>query len=522
MGFKRTATVLVFTAVLLGSFSFVAVPVRADWIPYATLTQYPYEVFPGETITFNYNLSIGTIPNGDYVNITSFVVKYDWESTGVGLVSVHGLVIPMHSYDVLNRTVVIPQTVYVGQHTTQVTAVGYAEGDSAPTTKVWSLNYGINQTLTVSVSASRTTGPAPLSVNFLSAVSGGAQPYSYLWTFGDGTTSSLAKPAHTYNTPGTYTARLTVQDNGTREADDSVVLVPYPQLEVTISCDHNRGTVPLTVNFTSAPSGGTGGYTYYWLFGDGGNSTTGNSSHAYASVGRYTTTLLVTDSSLTTALSNNLQVIVDPKHLSAAIACDPGSGQKPLLVSFTSTVTGGVPPYTYLWTFGDGSTSIAANPGHRYTSADTFTVTLQVSDSTQTTASSNTLRVTVITGPPSTLQVSISSSAASGEQPLSVSFSSAVTGGNPAYTYNWTFGDGGTSTSANPTYVYASAGNYTVKLVVTDAASNSTTSNEIHMTVTPKETSSKGLDPTVIAVAIVLVLAVAAIVTYYLLSKRKK
>ena len=65
-----------------------------------------------------------------------------------------------------------------------------------------------------SASANPTAGPAPLTVDFSSAGSSDPedQPLTYAWTFGDGATSTVANPSHTYAQAGQYTARLTVSD----------------------------------------------------------------------------------------------------------------------------------------------------------------------------------------------------------------------------------------------------------------------------------------------------------------------
>jgi len=57
------------------------------------------------------------------------------------------------------------------------------------------------------------------------------------------------------------------------------------------------------------------------------------------------------------------------------------NGTKPLSVSFTCIPTGGVPPYTYSWTFGDGAVSNLQNPSHIYNSAGTFNASVTVTDS---------------------------------------------------------------------------------------------------------------------------------------------
>lgn len=71
-----------------------------------------------------------------------------------------------------------------------------------------------NQAPTVSVRANVQIGKAPLTVNFFSdAKDADGRIASYLWNFGDGTTSTEANPTHIYNAEGNYTVNLTVTDD---------------------------------------------------------------------------------------------------------------------------------------------------------------------------------------------------------------------------------------------------------------------------------------------------------------------
>ena len=74
--------------------------------------------------------------------------------------------------------------------------------------------------LSLSIQADVTSGKVPLTVNFTSQVTGGSTPYSYSWDFGDGSTSTLAEPVHTFETSGNYRVILTVTDmDGDTDAD---------------------------------------------------------------------------------------------------------------------------------------------------------------------------------------------------------------------------------------------------------------------------------------------------------------
>ena len=84
------------------------------------------------------------------------------------------------------------------------------------------------------------TSSASTTVTFLAMLSGGTSPYKFSWSFGDGTTSTLGSPTHTYQSFGTYTVALSVTDSSIPNA-------------FTVSATH---MVTLTQPFT--PGGGGG------------------------------------------------------------------------------------------------------------------------------------------------------------------------------------------------------------------------------------------------------------------------
>jgi len=121
-----------------------------------------------------------------------------------------------------------------------------------------------NQAPTATAGANRTSGTAPLTVNFSSAGSsdpeGGA--LTYLWNFGDGTTSTAANPTKTYTTNGQRTATLTVTDPGGRTANATVVVtVGNTAPTVTLSTPVNGSTfnfgdtVPYTITVSDPEDG---------------------------------------------------------------------------------------------------------------------------------------------------------------------------------------------------------------------------------------------------------------------------
>jgi PKD repeat protein len=242
---------------------------------------------------------------------------------------------------------------------------------------------------------------------FSASVAGGTAPYNYCWTFGDvpGALCSLSTSStatKTYGTAGTYTVVLTVTDSSSPQLSATatspiVVVAPTPALTASFGFSPGQPSVGQTVGFNSIVSGGVPPYTATWQFGDTFTATGLTATHAYGLPGGYTVTLAVTDTATPTpnsvSTSKTVQVIpIPPPKLSASATWSPTIAIKGQAVTFTATVNGGTPPYSYAWIFGDAGVGSLAIVQHVYANPGTYNVTLTVSDS----ASSQTTVLTSI------------------------------------------------------------------------------------------------------------------------------
>ncbi len=151
-------------------------------------------------------------------------------------------------------------------------------------------------------------------------------------------------------------------------------------------------------------------------------------------------------------------------NVSADFSADTTSGCASLLVNFTDLSTGaGVDGWD--WSFGDGGSSSAQNPSYSYASAGTYAVSLTASSSSQACSDGETKLAYVTVG--DVPVANFSGSPTSGNAPLSVNFTDLSSGSPTAW--SWTFGDGGSSNSQDPSHGYGSPGTYTVTLNVSNA-----------------------------------------------------
>jgi hypothetical protein len=167
-----------------------------------------------------------------------------------------------------------------------------------------------------SVGALPPSGDAPLTVAFTGTAHHGYGAYSYAWTFGDGTTSTLVDPSHVFNFVGNYSVTLTVTDalGASGSATTVVTVTPTPQvpaLSVAVSAGPNLGETPVVVTFTTTVTGGAGSFTYAWIFGDGNRSDLASPVHNYTQVGTFYPTVWVNDTA-NQSVTETLTIVVSP------------------------------------------------------------------------------------------------------------------------------------------------------------------------------------------------------------------
>ena len=222
--------------------------------------------------------------------------------------------------------------------------------------------------------------------------------------------------------------------------------------------DPDSGTYDLTVNFTDLSSGPID--SWLWDFGDGNTSTDQNPTHLYTEEGLYSITLQVEGPGGSDTLICDSCVTVTAPPPVAGFDADPTTGIRDLAVQFTDSSSGPITGWT--WEFGDGNSSDQQNPQHIYTLAGTYTVTLTVTGPGGSDSLSCTDCITVL-DPAPVANFSVSTdSAVIGDD---LTFTDLST--NPVTSHLWDFGDGTTSTLAQPVHAYAASGTYTVSLTVT-------------------------------------------------------
>ena len=134
-------------------------------------------------------------------------------------------------------------------------------------------------------------GVAPLAVHFSDQSTGDVT--NWAWSFGDGSSSSEASPAHVYTTPGTYTVTLTASGPAGSDAEtkSACVTVRWPAPVARFEAGPRTGFLPLSVAFADLSTGNITSWS--WNFGDGTTSRARFPVKNFTRTGSFTVTLTV-------------------------------------------------------------------------------------------------------------------------------------------------------------------------------------------------------------------------------------
>jgi len=229
----------------------------------------------------------------------------------------------------------------------------------------------------------------------------------------------------------------------------------YKVVSFTVTNNMNGGSVdfvgtptegyqPLSVQFVDTSS--YTGDTYSWSFGDGSVSNETNPVHVYDTPGYYDVSLGISNGTANRSVTKSAYISVKertpgyktPRASFTYLSMDKYRKTNDLMTLRFIDQSSGSTPLTYLWNFGDNSTSDIQNPNHTYSETDTYNVSLQVSDTYGVTSTATQSIILPINGPNLTPDFSVTPEM--GNPPLAVQITdkSIIYPENMNVSYSWT------------------------------------------------------------------------------------
>ncbi len=282
---------------------------------------------------------------------------------------------------------------------------------------------------------------------------------TYVWNYGDATTSTNANKVHTkkYLSGSRFIVKLAATANGcSADITKNAYLFPVPVAKIVapasgILCSNKA------VSFGNNSSIVTGNFGNLWNMGDANVKTTKTVSHMYAGPGTYKVKYkAISDFGCFSYDSVNVVIVTSPMaDFTVGPACDLSP------TDFTNTTTGvGTTTPTYAWNFGDGNTSGAMSPSHQYADLGPKSVKLNVSLDNGC-KDEITKMITVRTQP--TVDFDVASGCF--DKPLPFDNKTTFKTGN--INYKWEFGQGAISNIADPVRTFTGTGTQTFNVTLT-------------------------------------------------------
>jgi len=307
----------------------------------------------------------------------------------------------------------------------------------------------------------RTVGCAPFELNFENFSTPGTR---IQWDFGDGNGASLTNPTYTYVDPGTYTITQYASNSCAEDSTtQSITVLPPPSVDFEFSPNLCTGQEiqfnNLSTNLAAA----------YWEFGTGDTSSMDSPIYTFAQTGSFSVQLRGT--ALGNACEETLTKVVTIKEAPvASFDMTTPNGCTPLSIDFQQAGQNGE---FYQWDFGDGNTSVEANPQHTYMETGNYAVKLRISNPAGCYADS--IYTEIFAFPVPEAAFSFEKESICG-LPVSVQFNDESVG---AEGYSWNFSGDQVSNFVSPAQTFYQAGETPVFLRVSNTYGCQDTTQEM-------------------------------------------
>lgn len=191
---------------------------------------------------------------------------------------------------------------------------------------------------------------------------------SFNWDFGDGTSSTIENPKHSYNQAGLYTITLSATGEGGTSSTSKDIVIDYPEPIANFSIDITNPQPNEEINFINSSEFAS---SFSWDFGDGSTSNEENPKHSFSELGDYIVMLSASGDGGTNSVSKTINISYRLPQASFSMdISEAGTGDTIIFNNLSKNAT------SFSWDFGDGTTSNEENPKHVFLSAGNFNVKL--------------------------------------------------------------------------------------------------------------------------------------------------
>lgn len=308
-------------------------------------------------------------------------------------------------------------------------------------------------------------GCTPLAVNFTNHSSSNSEDYLWIFEGGNPEASTQENPVVMYDSAGVFGVMLIVTNDlgmDTLDMPNYISVEPNPIIGFDFEVDS------LEVLFTNNSENYD---TLTWEFGDGNTSTVTNPTYTYEEEGVYEVTLMVSNLCDTLSMTQTIELISAPV---ADYSVNVTEGCLPLSVTFTNNSSTNVDSWHWSFPGGAPSMSMEEHPIVVYEQAGTFDVLLVVSNESGTDTMEEMNLIVVDNIPSASFEYAV--------EDLEVTFVETSVGYE---SISWDFGDGNTSSEANPVHSYESDGIYEVVLTATNSCGDHTAVQTIGVSTLP-------------------------------------